>query len=144
MNLPLAHRKAELRLEDDALVRGAGSYVDDPRLPNQAVAVFVRSPHASARIVSIDTAKARGAKGVVAVLTDEDVKAAGLKSAGRHPPLPGRGGKELVQPDAGGRARLFRRRSGRHGGGGNAGGGARCRRLGHGRIRRDAGGHRCT
>jgi carbon-monoxide dehydrogenase large subunit len=98
MNLPLAHRKAELRLEDNALVRGAGSYVDDPRLPNQAVAVFVRSPHASARIISIDTTKARGAKGVVAVLTDEDIKAAGLKSAGRHPPLPGRGGKELVQP----------------------------------------------
>jgi carbon-monoxide dehydrogenase large subunit len=98
MNLPLAHRKAEVRLEDDALVRGAGSYVDDPRLPNQATAVFVRSPHASARIVSIDTTKARGAKGVVAVLTAEDIKAAGLKSAGRHPPLPGRGGKELVQP----------------------------------------------
>jgi carbon-monoxide dehydrogenase large subunit len=98
MNLPLVHRKAEVRLEDDALVRGAGSYVDDPRLPNQATAVFVRSPHASARIVSIDTGKARGAKGVVAVLTAEDIKAAGLKSAGRHPPLPGRGGKDLVQP----------------------------------------------
>jgi carbon-monoxide dehydrogenase large subunit len=98
MNLPLVHRKAEVRLEDDALVRGAGSYVDDPRMPNQAAAVFVRSPHASARIVSIDTTKSRAAKGVVAVLTAEDIKAAGLKSAGRHPPLPGRGGKELVQP----------------------------------------------
>ncbi|MGH6726858.1 MAG: xanthine dehydrogenase family protein molybdopterin-binding subunit [Pseudolabrys sp.] len=98
MNSPLAHRKAELRLEDDALVRGAGSYADDPRLPNQAAAAFVRSPHASARIVSIDTGKARSAKGVVAVLTAEDIAAAGLKSAGRHPPLAGRGGKELVQP----------------------------------------------
>jgi carbon-monoxide dehydrogenase large subunit len=98
MNSTLAHRKAELRLEDDALVRGAGKYVDDPRLPHQAAATFIRSPHASARIVSIDTQKARGAKGVVAVLTAEDITAAGLKSAGRHPPLPGRGGKELVQP----------------------------------------------
>ena len=98
MNSTLAHRKAELRLEDDALVRGAGKYADDPRLPNQAAAAFVRSPHASARIVSIDTDKARSAKGVVAVLTTEDITAAGLKSAGRHPPLPGRGGKELVQP----------------------------------------------
>ena len=98
MNLPLAHRKAELRLEDDALVRGAGKFSDDPRLPNQAAAVFVRSPHASARIVSIDAGKARAAKGVIAVLTGDDMKAAGLKSAGRHPPLPGRGGKELVQP----------------------------------------------
>jgi len=98
MNSTLTHRKAELRLEDDALVRGAGKFSDDRRLPNQAASVFVRSPHASARIVSIDTAKARGAKGVVAVLTAEDIKAAGLKSAGRHPPLPGRGGKDLVQP----------------------------------------------
>jgi carbon-monoxide dehydrogenase large subunit len=98
MNLPLAHRKAELRLEDDALVRGTGKYSDDPRLPNQAAAVFVRSSHASARIVSIDAAKAAAAKGVIAVLTGDDIKAAGLKSAGRHPPLPGRGGKELVQP----------------------------------------------
>ncbi|HEY1310710.1 MAG TPA: xanthine dehydrogenase family protein molybdopterin-binding subunit, partial [Pseudolabrys sp.] len=98
MNSTLAHRKAELRLEDDALVRGAGKYADDPRLPHQAAAAFVRSPHASARIVSIDAGEARSAKGVVAVLTAEDITAAGLKSAGRHPPLPGRGGKELVQP----------------------------------------------
>jgi len=98
MNSTLTHRKAELRLEDDALVRGNGRFMDDPRLPNQAYAVFVRSPHASARIVSIDTTKARGAKSVIAVLTAEDITAAGLKSAGRHPPMPGRGGKELVQP----------------------------------------------
>src|ERR1700674_80850 len=98
MNSTLAHRKAEIRLEDDALVRGNGSFMDDPRLPNQAAAAFVRSPHASARIVSIDTSQARNAKGVIAVLTADDIKAAGLKSAGRHPPLPGRGGKELGQP----------------------------------------------
>jgi carbon-monoxide dehydrogenase large subunit len=98
MNSTLVQRKAELRLEDDALVRGSGHFSDDARLPNQAVAVFVRSPHASARIVSIDAGKARSAKGVVAVLTAEDIVAAGLKSAGRHPPLPGRGGKDLVQP----------------------------------------------
>src|SRR5581483_2161389 len=73
-------------------------FSDDLHLPNQAAAAFVRSPHACARIVSIDASKARGAKGVIAVLTAEDIKAAGLKSAGRHPPLPGRGGKELIQP----------------------------------------------
>ena len=96
MNLPLAHRKPELRLEDDALLRGAGRYVDDPRLPNQAAAVFVRSPHASARILSVDVAQARAAKGVLAALTAADTAA--LKSAGRHPPLAGRGGKDLAQP----------------------------------------------
>ena len=42
------------RLEDDALVRGAGQFMDDPRLPNQAYAAFVRSPHAHARIVSVN------------------------------------------------------------------------------------------
>jgi carbon-monoxide dehydrogenase large subunit len=98
MNLPVAHRKAEVRLEDDALVRGAGRFVDDASLPNQAYAVFVRSPHASARIVSVDTGKAQGAKGVLDVLTAADMQAAGVKTAGRHPPFAGRGGKELVQP----------------------------------------------
>ena len=88
----------EVRLEDDALVRGAGQFVDDARLPNQAFAAFVRSPHAAARIVSIDSAAAEAAKDVLAVLTDGDMKEAGLKSAGTHPPLPGRGGKALVQP----------------------------------------------
>ena len=34
------------RVEDDALVRGHGRFMDDPRLPNQAYAAFVRSPHA--------------------------------------------------------------------------------------------------
>jgi aerobic carbon-monoxide dehydrogenase large subunit len=92
------HGIREVRLEDDALVRGAGRFVDDARLPNQAFAIFVRSAHACARIVSIDTAAARAAKGVLAVLTDKDMKEAGLKTAGKHPPLPGRGGKDLVQP----------------------------------------------
>ncbi|HEV3183668.1 MAG TPA: xanthine dehydrogenase family protein molybdopterin-binding subunit [Xanthobacteraceae bacterium] len=90
--------KRETRIEDDALVRGAGHFVDDVRLPNQGFAAFVRSPHACARIVAVDTAAAAAAKGVVAVLTAKDMQEAGVKSAGRHPPLPGRGGKELVQP----------------------------------------------
>jgi carbon-monoxide dehydrogenase large subunit len=92
------HGQREVRIEDDALVRGAGRYIDDARLPKQAFAAFVRSPHACARIASIDASAALALKGVLAVLTDKDMKAAGLKSAGRHPPLPGRGGKDLVQP----------------------------------------------
>ncbi len=92
------HGTREVRLEDDALVRGAGRFVDDARFPDQAFAVFVRSPHGSARIVSINTADAAKSKGVLAVLTAADMKAAGLATAGKHPPLPGRGGKALVQP----------------------------------------------
>ena len=92
------HGAREVRLEDDALVRGAGRFVDDARHANQAFAVFVRSPHASAKIVSVNTAEAAKSKGVLAVLVGADMKAAGLKTAGKHPPLPGRGGKNLVQP----------------------------------------------
>ncbi|HZL38960.1 MAG TPA: xanthine dehydrogenase family protein molybdopterin-binding subunit [Pseudolabrys sp.] len=92
------HGTREVRLEDDALVRGAGRFIDDARFPNQAFAVFVRSPHAFARIASVDTAAARTSKGVLAVLTAKDMQEAGLKTAGRHPPLKGRGGTELIQP----------------------------------------------
>src|SRR4029079_15862159 len=94
----LHHGKREVRLEDDALVRGAGRFVDDARFPNQAFAVFVRSPHAHAKVISVDTAQAAQAKGVLAVMTGADMKAAGLGTAGKHPPLKGRGGKDLIQP----------------------------------------------
>ena len=56
------------RVEDNALVRGAGHFMDDPRLPNTAYASFVRSPHAHARIVAVKTDEARKAKKVLAVL----------------------------------------------------------------------------
>jgi aerobic carbon-monoxide dehydrogenase large subunit len=85
-----------VRVEDDPLVRGHGRYMADAPLPNQAYAYFVRSPHAFARIVSIDTTAAAAAPGVVGVLTSKDLE--GVGSIGRHPPLPGRGGKGLVMP----------------------------------------------
>ena len=43
------------RVEDDPLVRGLGRYADDIDRQGKAFAAFVRSPHASARIRSIDT-----------------------------------------------------------------------------------------
>ncbi len=66
------------RKEDFRLVTGRGQYVDDIALANSAHAVLVRSPHAHARIVSIDTAAARAAPGVLAVLTGADYLADGL------------------------------------------------------------------
>ncbi len=84
------------RVEDDPLVRGRGRYIADAPLPNQAYAYFVRSPHAFARILGIDVEAASKAPGVVGVLTGKDL--AGIGSIGRHPPLPGRGGKALVMP----------------------------------------------
>jgi carbon-monoxide dehydrogenase large subunit len=86
----------EPRVEDEALVRGNGRYAADVPLPNQAYAYFVRSPHAFARIVSVDVTAAQSARGVVGVVTAKDME--GVGSIGRHPPLPGRGGKALVVP----------------------------------------------
>ena len=73
------------RFEDLRLVRGAGRYSDDISVPGQAVAAFVRSPHAHALIRRIDTAKARAMTGVLAVLTGADYVADGLKGALQRP-----------------------------------------------------------
>jgi carbon-monoxide dehydrogenase large subunit len=66
------------RKEDFRLVTGRGCYSDDFTLPGQVHAAVVRSPHAHARIVRIDTAAARAMPGVLAVLTGEDARADGL------------------------------------------------------------------
>ena len=64
------------RLEDPALLTGRGRYVDDVMLPGTLHACFVRSPHAHARIKSIDAAAARRIDRIllslVEVLPDED------------------------------------------------------------------------
>src|SRR5258707_3632494 len=72
------------RFEDLRLVRGAGRYSDDISLPGQAYAVFVRSPHAHARIKAIDTNAAKKMPGVIAVLTGADYIADGLKGASQR------------------------------------------------------------
>jgi carbon-monoxide dehydrogenase large subunit len=65
--------RAERRREDQRLVRGQGRYVDNRPMPGTAHLVMVRSPLAHARIRSIDVAAARGAPGVLAVLTAADI-----------------------------------------------------------------------
>jgi len=77
------------RLEDDALLRGAGRYTDDFAPARAAHASFVRSPHAHARIRSIDTAAAARMPGVLAVLTGKDVAADKLGNVPCLIPLPG-------------------------------------------------------
>ena len=86
------------RVEDNALVRGAGHFMDDPRLPNTAYAAFVRSTHAHARVVAVNTDEARKTKKVLAVLTSQDMKAANVGTVSRHPPVPGRGGAKMIMP----------------------------------------------
>src|SRR5215470_3841143 len=86
------------RIEDAALLRGSGRFSDDVRPPEAAAAVFVRSPHAFARIRSIDARGARALPGVLGVFTAGDMKAAGVGSLSRPVPQAGRGGSRLVVP----------------------------------------------
>jgi aerobic carbon-monoxide dehydrogenase large subunit len=80
----------------DRLMQGRGLYVSDMELPRMAHVVFVRSPHAHARIRSIDAGAARRMPGVVAVVTGKELASVitpwvgvlshlkGLKSAPQH------------------------------------------------------------
>ncbi len=65
------------RFEDPRLLRGGGRYVGDIVLPGMAFGHVLRSPHAHARIRSIDTSRAKAAPGVLAVLTGADWQASG-------------------------------------------------------------------
>src|SRR5256712_11469900 len=59
------------RKEDGRFLRGKGNYLDDIELPAMLHMVILRSPHAHARINSVDTAAARAMPGVIAVVTGE-------------------------------------------------------------------------
>ncbi|MFC7543520.1 hypothetical protein ACFQU2_34330 [Siccirubricoccus deserti] len=83
------------RIEDRPLVSGAGRFTDDESLHGEIHLVFLRSPHAHARIVSIDTAAALALPGVVAVLTGEDLEAAGLRRLGVALPFKSRTARRL-------------------------------------------------
>ena len=63
------------RKEDRRFLTGRGQFVDDVKLPNALHAAIVRSPHAHARIMSVDTGPALEMPGVAAVFTFEDIAA---------------------------------------------------------------------
>src|SRR6516162_4518025 len=69
------------RVEDPRLLTGHGSYADDIHLPGMALAAVLRSPHAHARIKSIDTSRAKALPGVILVMT-------GAEAADKAGPLP--------------------------------------------------------
>jgi len=75
MGAPLIGARIQ-RKEDYRFLTGAGQYTDDVTLPRQTHAVFVRSPHAHAKIKSMRKDKALRAPGVLAVFTGEDLAAA--------------------------------------------------------------------
>jgi aerobic carbon-monoxide dehydrogenase large subunit len=76
--------QAVRRVEDRRFLTGNGRYVDDISLPGLCHGVTALSPHAYARIKRIDTAKAKAAPGVLAVLTGADALAEQLGSFTAH------------------------------------------------------------
>jgi carbon-monoxide dehydrogenase large subunit len=66
------------RFEDPRLLRGEGRFIHDITVPGMAQIAYVRSPHARARIVSIDSAAARAAPGVLGVYTVADLEQDGI------------------------------------------------------------------
>ena len=65
------------RKEDPRFIQGKGRYIDDIKLPGMLYMDIVRSPYAHAKIKKIDASEALAMDGVVAVITGEDLKAAG-------------------------------------------------------------------
>ena len=82
MNIAVTHAtgigKSVRRREDPRLLSGRGRYSDDLNLPDQAYAFMLRSPHAHARLMRIDTEAARLAPGLLTILTGAEMQAAQL------------------------------------------------------------------
>ena len=122
------------RREDPRFLTGRGNYTDDVQMAGMTHAVFVRSPHANARVRSIDVSRAKAHPGVVAVFTGKDMAGvqslpcgwllpelkvpAAYRTAPRHRRRPLRGATPVavVRRDARGRARRGRPFRGRLGG----------------------------
>ena len=61
------------RNEDPRLLTGRALFVDDINLPDMVHVAFVRSPHAHARILGIDSSQAKAREGVFGVYTAADL-----------------------------------------------------------------------
>jgi carbon-monoxide dehydrogenase large subunit len=86
------------QVEAPRLLTGKARFTDDVTLPRQAFAVFLRSPHAHADIVRIDTSAAEAMAGVLAVLTGADYAADGLGPVRGISPLRRRDGSPMYRP----------------------------------------------
>ena len=95
---PYAVSQPVTRNEDSRLLRGDGLYTDDKNLDGQAHAVFLRSTIAHGDITSLDVAAAKNAPGVVALLTVDDLEAAGLGTLPNNLPVKSRDGSPLIKP----------------------------------------------
>ena len=80
------------RREDHRLITGTGKFTDDLHFDGMLHAHVIRSPHARARILSMDMSAVRAAPGVAAVLTEVEVKAMGGGDLPNNFTFPGKGG----------------------------------------------------
>ncbi len=90
--------QAVTRREDQRLITGTGQYVDDTSQSGETHLVLVRSPHAHARIVSVDGKAARAMPGVLAVFSGADLKADGVGAFPTFAGLVNAEGKPMSAP----------------------------------------------
>ena len=86
------------RKEDLRFLVGAGRYTDDINFPRQTFAHILRSPHAHARIRSLDVSAAKAIPGVLEVFTGDDIAAAGLGGLPCGWGVTDRHGKPMAEP----------------------------------------------
>ncbi|HEY6432872.1 MAG TPA: xanthine dehydrogenase family protein molybdopterin-binding subunit, partial [Acetobacteraceae bacterium] len=86
------------RVEDPRLLLGAGRYTDDIQLPGTLRGIVLRSPHAAATILSIDTSVARAMPGIAAIYTAADLKADGIGPQPCAVSLNNRDGSAMASP----------------------------------------------
>jgi len=86
------------RKEDRRFITGEGRYVDDIALPGMAHAAVLRSPHAHAKITSIDIEQASAMPGVLAIFTGADLAAAAIGNLPVGWIVPHTKGGPMVQP----------------------------------------------
>lgn len=86
------------RKEDRRFITGAGQYVDDINRPHQLYAHIIRSPHAHAKVISIDSSRALEVAGVVAVFTGADMAADGIGGLPCGWGITGTDGSPMAEP----------------------------------------------
>jgi carbon-monoxide dehydrogenase large subunit len=86
------------RVEDRRFLLGRGRFVADLTLPGELHCCFVRSPHAHANLVRVDTARAAALPGVVAILTAADLAAEGVRPMRPFWIIKSRDGRPMAEP----------------------------------------------
>src|ERR1043166_3228295 len=99
MDTHAPHHSHGNRVEDRRLITGAGKYASDWNMPGQLYGHFVRTDHAHAEIVSIDTQRALAHPGVKQVFTGADAVRVGYVKAPNLLSFPGRNGMKALAPD---------------------------------------------